>query len=156
MENSRNHQPPTPDAAAADLAFLRSDGATAASAAAAPTWYHLIQSLCVAGFVMAFALPMSWFITAICATAAIYTILGFLRPRFTRVQTSPWERGPSRRAGLQLLAILLVVGVGGVALYTISGQLWILLVAAGLAFGATFYLSQRMEKAFSGSFAGGK
>ncbi|MET3369715.1 UNVERIFIED_CONTAM: hypothetical protein ABIE34_002973 [Jeotgalibacillus campisalis] len=154
MENSRNHQPPTSDSAAEDLAFLRTDGARAAASAAAPLWYHILQSACVAGFLLAFSLPTSWFITVICAAAVLYTVLGFLRPRLTHVQASPWERSASRRIGLQLLATLICLGVAGVWLYTISGQLWILIASATLALVLTLVMSQRMEKAFITSYNG--
>lgn len=154
MENSRNHQPPTSDSAAEDLASLRSDGAKAAATAAAPLWYHILQSACAAGFLLAFSLPTSWFITVVCAAAVISTVLGFLRPRLTHVQASPWERGASRRIGLQLLAALLCLGIAGVWLYTISSQLWILLASATLAFALTLVMGQRMEKAFITSFSG--
>lgn len=156
MENNEAHQPTTADTAAANLAFIHADGANAATAAIAPLWYHLAQSASIAAFILAFSLPMNWFITTLCGAAIISTILGFLRPRLTRVQTSPWERSPSLRIGLQLLALLLVLGIGGVWLYTTSGQLWILLVAAALAFGLTLFLGQRMEKAFINSFSGAK
>jgi hypothetical protein len=134
------------------LDTLHADGAAGGTRAAAPLWYLIVQSLCVAGFAASFSLE-NWQAAGFALSAVALVLLGMLRPAITGTRIDPWAHKASTLVGLVMTAfILIMMSVGAFVLAPSESATVLVAVALG-TFSGTLALGIWMERAFSRSVA---
>lgn len=135
---------------------LQHDRARASGRVSTPLWHRIAFALTVVAAISAFALPEGAFTVAFSASAIAAVLLGLVRPWVTKTQADPWSDGAALKIGLVQTVAVLGIGAAGVLLYSATGSVWVLWVAAVLAGTMSVVLESRMESVFARSIQGGR
>lgn len=145
MESDRRASDPTPDEAREALRGLDADGAALAARVVTPPWYHPINALLVAAFIIATAIPGSLSTIVIALAVVGLALLVITYQRRYGVATSQPAGPRSRRLLGTMVAVMVLCMGSGLAIKLAELSPWWSLLPAALAFALTVVLGRAYD-----------